>query len=562
MDNFDNIHFPHLKNTNFFVSDFFDEESEINVLQDFDCIIGNPPWFKATGKLHLFEKYCSNHKIPIANRQIAEAFIPRSKDFIKSNGLISLIVTSKILYNLNDFKFRQYLLKEYQLIQFFDLTLVRNSLFKNANWPAVIIFYKIKEDMESVNDNKVTFISLKPNRYLNILDKIFIESRDFKFVTQQDLKIYDWLFKTLLVGNSLDYAFIKRLKEEFISLGKFIDKHPTIKSGVGFKKSTSNRGIDAKEFKGLPYLSMSGNDLKRYSVKPSKIWEYSKIQSGNKELMNPPLILVKQSFSPTFDFISGFSDKKLVFDYNTLGIKGSKDDIIILKNMMAGINSNLFKYFFLMTGNVGIEKNRSSASEKRNFPLSNNLIFSQSLYNYINVRESIIDKDEIYIFDEKINNLIFDLYDVTDFEKDLINYAIDVTTPLITKGYVKEVNNNDLKEFIKIFFKSLEKFFKPKGLVVDVHKTDYFIALKFNIVDNEFSKIRFCNDNDIKEILNIFGIVSYDNIGEIFIQKDIKIVNESSFAIIKTIDYTNWHEAIAWYDVSEFLQLMYNRRFR
>lgn len=47
---------------------------------------------------------------------------------------------------------------------------------------------------------------------------------------------YDWLFKVLLVGNSLDFNFIKRLKHEFITLDDFINKHSTLQCGVGFKK--------------------------------------------------------------------------------------------------------------------------------------------------------------------------------------------------------------------------------------------------------------------------------------------------------------------------------------
>ena len=54
---------PTLKNKNFFVGDFFDTTGKINNLGDFDCIVGNPPWFNATGDEKLFEKYCKKLRI-------------------------------------------------------------------------------------------------------------------------------------------------------------------------------------------------------------------------------------------------------------------------------------------------------------------------------------------------------------------------------------------------------------------------------------------------------------------------------------------------------------------
>ena len=339
VEDFNNFKFPLLKNRNFFKCDFFDEKLDnINCLGDFDCIIGNPPWFKAKGEKKLFEVYCNNKKINIANRQIAEAFIPRASDFLDDDGVVSLIVTSKILYNVNDYKFREYLLNNFHITKFFDLTLVRQDLFKNSNWPAVIIFYKNIAADELIEDNHIEFISLKPNIYLK-LNKIVIETRDIKNIKQKDLRDYDWLFKVLLVGNSLDFNFIKRLKHEFITLDDFINKHSTLQCGVGFKKGNEN-GTDVSLFYNLPYLNMGNNDLVRYHVNPTDLWKYNYAKSGNINLMEPPYVLMKQSYTPDFDFISAFSDKKLVFDFNTFAIKGNEEDSMVLKNIMGCINSD------------------------------------------------------------------------------------------------------------------------------------------------------------------------------------------------------------------------------
>lgn len=558
IDDFKNFKFPLLKNRNFFESDFFDETLDyINCLGDFDCIIGNPPWFRAKGEKKLFEVYCDNKKINIANRQIAEAFIPRASDFLDDEGIASLIVTSKILYNVNDYKFREYLLNKFNITKFFDLTLVRQDLFKNSNWPAVIVFYKKIAADELIEDQYTEFISLKPNIYLK-LNKIVIETRDIKNIKQKDFIDYDWLFKVLLVGSSLDFSFIKRLKNDFITLDDFVNKHSTLNCGVGFKKGNEN-DTNVSLFYNLPYLNMRNNDLNRYHITPTDLWKYNYAKSGNIDLMEPPFILMKQSYTPDFDFISAFSDEKLVFDYNTFAIKGNNDDLLVLKNIMACINSDLFKYFFLMTGNVGIEKNRTPFSERKSFPFSKKLCTDNNLFNLVESREKLFDDSSIEDYEKQINNKIYNCYNLSDFERNLIDYAINVTIPIINRKYdfSMKVGTDLINRYISVILKSLKNFFRSKNFHIDVYITELLVGISFNVVDEGYV-LNFHEDNDINIIFSMFDDLSYEKIGELFIKRDYKIINDDSFSIIKTNEYYNWHEAIAWLDAGEFLQLFIN----
>lgn len=557
VEDFNNFKFPLLKNKNFFKSDFFDEKLDnINYLGDFDCIIGNPPWFNAKGEDKLFEIYCKNNGIKIGNRQIAEAFIPRVRDFLDDDGVVSLIVTSKILYNVNDYKFREYLLNKFHVTQLFDLTLVREDVFKNSKWPAVIVFYKNIGADELIEDNYIKFISLKPNIYLK-LNKIVIETRDIKNIKQKNLLDYDWLFKVLLVGNSLDFNFIKRLKREFITLDDFINKQSTLHCGVGLKKENENDGHDVSLFYNLPYLNMRNNDLTRYHVNPTDSWEYN-YASGDINLMEPPYVLMKQSYTPDFDFISAFSDKKLVFNYNTFAIKGNEEDSLVLKNIMACINSDLFKYFFLMTGNVGIEKNRSPFSERKSFPFSTKLCTDTKLFNLVESREKLLDDSSIGDYEKQITNTIYKCYNLSDFERNLIDYAINITIPIINQKYdvSMKVDKDLINRYISVIVKSLNEFFRSKNFHIEVRLTELIVSISFNIVDESYKLI--FHECDINSILNMFNDLSYEKIGEIFIKRDYKIINDDSFSIIKTNEYFNWHEAIAWLDAGKFLQLFFD----
>lgn len=193
---------PKLKNKNIIVGNFFDETLNLG---DFDVIVGNPSWFQAKGERQLFEKYAAKHHIPISNRQIAEAFIPKCANHLKDNGIISLIVTSKIFYNLRDVKFRQYLFKNFKITEILDMTLARKYIFKKTHWPSAILTFT----NESSKNNPLTFKSLKNDYYIKTLGKIIIN--DGVEIPQNEFLKYDWLFKTLLVGSINDYKLVKKL---------------------------------------------------------------------------------------------------------------------------------------------------------------------------------------------------------------------------------------------------------------------------------------------------------------------------------------------------------------
>ena len=159
--------------------------------------------------------------------------------------------------------------------------------------------------------------------------------------------------------------------------------------------------------------------------------------------MDPPFVLMRASFTPTFDFIAAYSGRKMVFDYNTFAIKGEICDELVLKNIMALINSNLFKYYFFMTGNVGVEKNRSSFSERKNFPVNEKILYSEELYELVCLME------DNYDLDDEINSVIYKCYNLSENEIALIDRMNIELIPQIFQKDKKTENNSNLDEYIK-----------------------------------------------------------------------------------------------------------------
>ena len=196
---------PELINKNFFNDDFFNLDGEFNSLDAFDLIVGNPPWGSKQQKSHI--NYYKKNKLPVTNKQIAQSFLLRVNDFMSQSSDVALIVTSKILYNFNDLKFRKYFLRNFNLTEVLEFSSIRREIFNNAIGPGSILFY----NLDIANCEKIKHISLKPNKLFYLLSSVVIQKSDIKYISQKDLYNHDWVWKVLVYGNTLDFQLINRL---------------------------------------------------------------------------------------------------------------------------------------------------------------------------------------------------------------------------------------------------------------------------------------------------------------------------------------------------------------
>jgi len=202
-----------------------------------DFIIGNPPWGKVPQSPYI--EYCNKRekkentelnykpvKIDIGNKEFAQAFLLRMSDFSTKNTSCQIIITSKLLYNLQAAKYRHYFLTNFLITEVLELSSVRHQIFKGADGPAAILKYRYAFGNDT-KENKIEYVSLKPNPYFAIFKSILIEKHDYKEIVQNELIKNDWLWKVLVYGHVLDYRFVERLrdKREFpITLGDLIEK--------------------------------------------------------------------------------------------------------------------------------------------------------------------------------------------------------------------------------------------------------------------------------------------------------------------------------------------------
>ena len=565
--------FPHLKDKNFFVANFFDIKHDFNKkLKQFDFILSNPPYGEINDKYQI--NWFKNNKIPINDKQIAQSFLVRAKDFCYKKTLVSMIVLSKILYNVKAKKFRKYFLENFSLNEVLEMSSVRKLIFKNAIAPVVILNYSYNPDKKENLKNKFIHYALKPNLFFKYFNVIIIEKYDIKTVLQELVYKNDWLWKTLLFGNILDFHFIKRIITRYKTINSRkceIIKGKGIQFGGGDKETTQH-------IKGLPFLDTKNKQLKRFNIQLDKnnqfIDDYvHRSRYSIKEIFDAPTLLIKKGCNSDFQCVSAVLKERAVFTDSIGSIKFKDGNNDKLYSLCGILNSDFFTYFILnYISAVTIERNQMHFKECLEVPY----VFDKNLANIVKNLHEIFDNDKkilsnkTYEIEQKeaqllatLNEEVANLYQLSDTEKDLIDYTLNISIPLWKYGdnislsttpvALKNVKEEQLKDYCNIFIEEFEEHYRYFN--IDIYYMKYCTLINFKARENKASEpqIQIIKDAKIDNVLkSICNCAITDISDDIYIKKDVKGFNENSFYILKTNEYKNWHKAIARLDVNEF----------
>lgn len=588
--NIDNYVFPHLRDKNFFKAHFFDltqEDTWSKIKnENINFILGNPPWRNNSSPEHLgWLKQTKFDKI-VSDKQIAQSYLIRVKDFVTINTNVVLIVTSKVFYNNNAQKFKEYFLKNNSIKEIFDLSPSRNLVFEHADNPCLVVFFNVNLNQDEQNFSSIIkHTSLKQNKFFNKFSKtLIIEKFDTKFIKQIHFAENKWMFKVALYGNTLDYVFLKRLKKD--SLYYFLEKN-NINYGNGIKKGTPNNKFDF--LIGLPIIETSeikenytfiNNDF-------PKLKEEDVYLEAGRELhlfKSKKIILGKRTKFETELNIS-LIEKDCVYRDSVNAISFNTDNESFITEIFAILKSKISIYFqYLTCANWGVYYPEINQLEYLSFPF-----IEPSKHQKIKLNR-LVDRllkpyREFYkeypygIFQgepnkeilDKINSVVEEIYEINGYEKDLIDYVLNVSRyqfqeskQHLVSGFNEADHRNKrnvLEKYADVYIQEFEKIYDDEFIQVEIYPLDYFIAMNFVFLKEKPSeKIVYSEKKDAKQVLNsLANSLSISQITNakdaehnLFIQKDIKGFEENSFYIIKPNEYKCWHRAMAWYDVAEF----------
>jgi len=581
-----------------------------------DFIIGNPPWGHVSSSN--YKAYVLDRKIEeallelpevltIGNKEISQAFMVRVSDFVGLNQKTKFcfIVTSKNLYNSDKSakQWRKYFLSTFKVNQCFDLTGVNNKvaggnhLFENARQPAAILLYE-KSSLEGIQFHDIEHISARANKYYNSFKTIVIEKRDIKRISQNQLLIDDELWKIILYGNYLDYQLVKRLGIEFKSITEEFEEKKLVYRG-GFKAVDSgvklNNKKNTERLWGYKYLELDSNkDLQQYLIRPSITFkekldqllreqkikdDYKVAQLPDDRVFRGKKLLIKKGLDNEINHktTSAFSDETVIFSSTVAAISTNSGDISeevesFLFGVCAIFNSSLFTYLLFMTSSsFGKDRNRFNFVEflSKPFAIDEELIkLSRQLHEECKSADLQIEL-RIQTLKKELDQKIFSLFRLNEVEQSLIDYALNVSLPIYKRAnrqnehYVfKELrvsNISVLKDYCQIFIDHFSIRFDSKenqtSFNVDVYLESDFIAINFLVSKFREERLKINYNSSLSDTISKIGELGYSKVSsELFIRQDVRGFNENSFYIIKPNEYKNWHQAVAYSDLIEFIE--------
>lgn len=587
--NISEYRFPNLLDENLFEANFFDTTHKFNqIIKDANpqYILGNPPWKSNKDEYHL--AWLKANKKTVGRFEIAQSFLLRTEDFMSFDTNVALIVTSTIFYNTSKTtrKFKNEFLSIFCVNKILDLSPVRRLIFEEKDSPASVIYYRISKKDEHLR-NVINHQSVKINYFLKHFKMFVIEKFDQKKIFQHYFLEYDWMFKVALYGNVLDFNLLKKLNKIELKIADLID-NKTIFSGAGIERGENPQYYH--ELIDMPIIENNQVEQDYTKVNLDNILTKTDVylsRGRDKNIFIGNKILFKEQNLNESDPVVSYTEEDCVFRKGIFSIASNNKSFI--QKLYAYLKADLYIYYlYLKSAAWGVATRPAVRfkDEVLSFPfielppqeeinilkLSNDFLnLHIDFYKGFKLGKPYVDN----LILKQINDIINTLYDVEEYEKDLIDYVLNVSRyqfqeskqHLITdftetdeKHY--RHRNTVLKKYADVYIGEFENIYTDEYIQVEVYPLEHFIAMNFVFHSDDVNeKIIFPKDKSneidvLKRLADNLSITQITNTTDptknLFIQKDIKGFEENSFYIIKPYEYKCWHRAIAWYDIAEF----------
>jgi hypothetical protein len=300
-------------------------------------------------------------------------------------------------------------------------------------------------------------------------------------------------------------------------------------------------------------------------------------------IFNAPSLLITEGTTNVFKAVSSILYENALFKSSLTAIKAlDVDGIKELKSISGILNSSFFAYFIIQNGSsTGIEREQTHDEEKWEVPY----VTSEKLINQVNKVEEVSSKffanlmqddflkSELETEKIKIEQELYNLFGLSKQEENLINYTNNITIPLLKGKDLEEkkviskiaYKGSVLEDYAQVFINHFGNRFNSdnKYFEVEILYSNHTILMKFKVIKEtlkEKNKILWKKEGD-KELLKNISVLSFENLSHnLFMQKDVKGFEEDFFYIAKPNQFKSWHPALAYLDLSEFIDALHNSK--
>lgn len=411
----------------------------------FDAVVGNPPWVDLKGHPKELVSYYFKYYQTTENRiNLYAIFLERELSLLNNNGVLGIIIPSSILYQSSYTRLRKLILDKWNI---HSIARLPDDVFKSVKAETLVMVIGKERKPAGLflydRDKKISVISSENcTEYRTVDTKAWKKSDDAAFNIYND------------PGTSSILAKIEKGKAELgelcsITLGITpYDKYKGHTERQIAKRVFHSNTAKDETFKPL----LEGADVKRYNVKwgGKEHISYGEWLGAPREqrFFTEPRILVRQIISGNPPRIyAGYTDEELYNTQSVFNILVKKEARLSTKYLLALLNSNLINFYHghkyldlskRLFQKILIQNCRKLPIKKISFKNSDekqlhdeiveqagkllklyDLQYKETLMSEMLHREMRINHCE-----EKLNKLVYKLYDLTPEEITVIENAM------------------------------------------------------------------------------------------------------------------------------------------
>lgn len=416
-------------------------------LKSFDVVVGNPPWGKPKkSESRQGDKWASDRGLPVGDRNPSQQFLWLSLTLLRPGGVAALLVSATAFLNSRSTsrQFRSRWLQSVELHEVIDFTSSRDLFFDDGISPFMLVVFQLRMSVDSVSTTEMlSYGAVRPSRSLQASRALAHAHLERRWVKQDALANRDYLWKTYVWGNHHDEALMARLDIER-TLKDFLPGNPG--PGWGYQWGT-------KPPKGSVSTLRS---LKRF-----EIWgplEDSTFEEPPKEVKREPdgrlyerqRIVIARGVRSGFGPAARLESTEFSFRHTIYCLPLHSVPAWQAKTILGTLLSALGRYrLFMASGKWGVWHDEFVIDDFRNLPVrmagvqsSVTKRISDAVDELVEVKDigrsgSLLSSDKgpvarsLKAMPQELDEAVFDLFDATEPERDLIQDFMNYTLPLV-----------------------------------------------------------------------------------------------------------------------------------
>lgn len=392
------LKFDDLRQQNILEKNFFAALNENLLSDDFDLIIGNPPFeskldeearivegkFKKERLQNITLKDIAEVSLP--DNQLALLFLETSVSLCKENGMLCMIQPSgPFLYNSSSHLFREVLFRKYHIPQVIDFTHISRILFgKKGDHATAAVFIQNTPSKES-DVLHVTVRRTKPHKEKLYFD---LESYDFHHIPFNQVLANPFVWKCNFIGGarynevlqrfvgvptisqylknksqngwSVSEGFTSATKNDKRSLEK-LRKEGSKEEFLKLKQSLEDSFLSSLSFLPTTALTTKGIDTDKIKTNlPTNLFH----SKGNPDVYKGPHLLIKELIVNE-RFPLALVEKNLAFQRRIVGIHAPHGDLSKLRKLYQRLAETPIYPFLIALKSGQYLVNKSSAIYKK-----------------------------------------------------------------------------------------------------------------------------------------------------------------------------------------------------